>query len=161
MAIAFCIQAPVLWWNSLREGVWLVMGKGAKGFTVRELESGRELGSYPGCADPYKCLPSRDGKMMARWYSLGAAVYSSGNSEGKTPALPSLGVGMVSAVGPTHDGFVMANGDGIAGIVSPGTREPRVFATDMTSIKAIAVSQDGKVIALGDSSGTVEVWELR
>ena len=31
----------------------------------------------------------------------------------------------------------------------------------MTSIKAIAVSQDGKLIALGDSSGHVEVWELR
>jgi hypothetical protein len=31
----------------------------------------------------------------------------------------------------------------------------------MTSIKAIAVSQDGKLVALGDSTGLVEVWELR
>jgi hypothetical protein len=30
----------------------------------------------------------------------------------------------------------------------------------MTGIKAIAVSQDGKLIALGDSSGMVEIWEL-
>src|SRR5438270_4120630 len=54
------------------EGTWLTMAKTANGFTVRELESGRELASFPSaCGDPYKCLPSRDGKMMARWSSLG------------------------------------------------------------------------------------------
>ncbi|HET8891047.1 MAG TPA: WD40 repeat domain-containing protein [Candidatus Angelobacter sp.] len=144
------------------EGAWLVMGKSAKGFTVRELESGREVGSYPDiCANPYKCLPSRDGKSMARWYALGAAVYSSGNPRGTSPSLPSLGAGIVYAVGPTRDGFVMANGDGIAGIVSPGSDEARAFATDMSSIRAVAVSPDGKLIALGDSSGNVEVWEIR
>jgi hypothetical protein len=143
-------------------GMWLVMAKVANGFTVRELESGRELGSFPGvCGDPYKCLPSRDGKMMARWSSLGEAIYSSGNPSGSTPSLPNLGVGMVYAIAPTRDGFVMANSDGIAGIVSAGTPDARAFATDMTSIKAIAVSQDGKWVALGDSSGLVEVWELR
>lgn len=143
------------------EGVWLVMGKGAKGFTVRELESGRELGSFPACGDPYKCVPSRDGKIMARWYSLGATVYSSGNPSGNSPSLPKLGVGMVSAMGPTRDGFVVANGDGIVGIVSPGSAEPRAFATDLSSIRSAAVSSDGKLIALGDSSGNVEIWELR
>lgn len=144
------------------DGVWLVMAKAANGFTVRELESGRELGSFPNvCGDPYKCVPSRDGKMMVRWSALGEAIYSSGNPSGNTPSLPNLGVGVVYAVAPTRDGFVMANSDGIAGIVSPGATEPRAFATDMTSIKAIAVSQDGKLVALGDSSGLVEVWELR
>jgi hypothetical protein len=144
------------------EGAWLVMAKAAKGFTVRELESGRELGSFPSvCGDPYKCLPSRDGKMMARWSALGEAIYSSGNPSGNTPSLPNLGVGMVYAIAPTRDGFVMANTDGIAGIVSGSTPEARAFATDMTSIKAIAVSQDGKLVALGDSSGNVEIWELR
>jgi WD40 repeat protein len=144
------------------EGTWLVMAKAAKGFSVRELESGRELGSFPGvCGDPYKCLPSRDGKMMARWSSLGEAIYSNGNPSGNPPLLPNLGVGMVYAVAPTRDGFVMANTDGIAGIVSASAPEPRAFATDMTSIKAVAVSQDGKLVALGDSSGMVEVWELR
>lgn len=143
------------------EGAWLVMGKGTKGFTARELESGRELGSFPGCSEPYKCLPSRDGKMMARWSALGEVIYSSGNPSGSTPSLPNLGVGMVYAVAPTRDGFVMANTDGIAGIVSTSTPDARAFATDMTSIKAIAVSPDGKLVALGDSSGLVEVWELR
>ena len=144
------------------EGAWLTMAKTANGFTVRELESGRELGSFPSvCGDPYKCLPSRDGKMMARWSSLGGSLYSSGNSERKDLLLPNLGVGIVYAAAPTADGFVIANNDGIAGVVSPGSAEPRAFATDMTSIKAIAVSQDGKLVALGDSSGMVEVWELR
>jgi WD40 repeat protein len=144
------------------EGAWLVMAKAANGFSVRELELGRELGSFPGvCGDPYKCLPSRDGKMMVRWSSLGEAIYSTGNREGKPLSLPNLGVGMVYAAAPTHDGVVIANSDGIAGVVSVNHPEPRAFATDMTSIKAIAVSLDGKLVALGDSSGTVEVWELR
>lgn len=144
------------------DGTWLVMAKAANGFTVHELESGRELGSFPSvCGDIYKCVPSRDGKMMARWSSLGEAIYSSGNPSGNTPSLPNLGVGMVYAIAPTRDGFVMANSDGIAGIISPGTAEPRAFATDMTGIKAIAVSQDGKLVALGDNSGNVEIWELR
>jgi hypothetical protein len=144
------------------EGAWLVMAKAANGFTVRDLESGRELGSFPGiCGDPYKCAPSRDGKMMARWSALGEAIYSSGNPSGNYPSLPNLGAAMVYAVAPTRYGFVMANTDGIAGIVSAGTPEARAFATDMTSIKAIAVSLDGKLVALGDSSGHVEVWELR
>jgi tricorn protease-like protein len=68
---------------------------------------------------------------------------------------------VVYAVAPTRDGLVASNSDGIAGVVSANTPEPRSFATDMTSIKAIAVSQDGKLVALGDSSGLVEVWELR
>jgi hypothetical protein len=143
------------------EGAWLTMAKAANGFTVRELESGGELGSFPGCSEPYKCLPSRDGKMMARWSSLGGAMYSSGNREGKSLSLPNLGVGIVYAAAPTGDGFVIANNDGIAGVVSANAPEPRAFATDMTSIKAIAVSLDGKLVALGDSSGGVEVWELR
>ena len=143
------------------EGAWLTMAKTASGFTVRELESGHELGNFPGCSEPYKCLPSRDGKMMARWSSLGGAMYSSGNREGKNLSLPNLGVGIVYAAAPTGEGFVIANNNGIAGVVSASTPEPRAFATDMTSIKAIAVSLDGKLVALGDSSGTVEVWELR
>ena len=64
-------------------------------------------------------------------------------------------------MGPTRDGFVIANGDGIAGIVSPGSAELRAFATDLSGVKAITVSRDGKLVALGDNSGHVEVWELR
>ena len=144
------------------EGVWLVMGKSANGFTVRELESGRELGSFPGvCGDPYKCLPSRDGKMLVRWSAVGGAIYSTGNREGKPLSLPDVGAGIVYAAAPMQEGFVVANSEGIAGIVSPGPTDPRAFATDLSSIRAVAVSGDGKLVALGDSSGHVEIWELR
>ena len=144
------------------ESTWLTMAKTANGFSVRELESGRELGSFADvCGDPYKCLPSLDGKMMVRWSSLGGGLFSTGIREGKPLSLPDLGSSMVYAAAPTHDGFVVSNSDGIAGVVSANAPEPRAFATDMTSIKAIAVSQDGKLVALGDSSGHVEVWELR
>jgi WD40 repeat protein len=143
------------------EGVWLVMAKTANGFTVRELESGHELGSFPGCSEPYKCTPSRDGKMMARWSSLGATIYSSGNAEGKHASAPKVGVETLASIAATSDGFVIGNGNGIAGMVSFTAPEARAFATDMTSIRAIAVSQDGKLLALGDINGHVEIWELR
>jgi WD40 repeat protein len=145
-----------------QEGKWLVMAKTPNGFSVRELESGRELGSFSDiCGDPYKCLPSRDGKIMVRWSALGGGLFSTGIREGKPLSLPDLGSSVVYAAAPTHDGVVVANSDGIAGVVSANHPEPRAFATDMTSIKAIAVSQDDKLVALGDSSGHVEVWELR
>jgi hypothetical protein len=144
------------------EGAWLVMAKAANGFSVRQLESGRELGSFPDvCGVPYKCLPSPDGKIMVRWSSLGGGLFSAGNREGKPLSLPDLGSSVVYAAAPTHNGFVVANSDGIAGVVSANAAEPRAFATDMTSIKAIAVSEDGKLLAMGDSSGHVEIWELR
>jgi tricorn protease-like protein len=138
------------------------MAKTANGFSVRELESGRELGSFADvCGDPYKCLPSRDGKMMVRWSSLGGGLFSTGIREGKPVSLPDLGSSVMYAAAPTRDGFVVSNSDGFAGVVSGNSPEPRAFATDMTSIKAIAISQDGKLVALGDSSSHVEVWELR
>jgi hypothetical protein len=79
------------------EDAWLTMAKTANGFTVRELESGRELASFPSaCGDPYKCLPARrqnDGAMVF----TGWGVYSSGNREGRNLSLPNLGVGVVYA----------------------------------------------------------------
>ena len=99
--------------------------------------------------------------MMVRWSSLGGALFSAGIREGKPLSLPDLGVSVVYAAAPTHDGFVVSNSDGIAGVVSANAPEPRAFATDLSSIKAIAVSQDDKLVALGDSSGNVEIWELR
>ena len=97
------------------ENIWVVMAKGAKGFTVSELESGRELGSFAGgCAQPDKCLPSRDGRKLMRWSSIGTVIYTSGSSSGDSISLPSMGVSIVYAVAPTPDGFFFANSDGIA-----------------------------------------------
>jgi tricorn protease-like protein len=99
--------------------------------------------------------------MMVRWSVLGGAIYSTGSREAKPLSMPRLNAGVVYAAAPTRDGFLVANSEGIAAIVSPDSAEPRAFATDLGSIKAVAVSRDGKLIALGDTSGTVEIWELR
>ena len=50
------------------EGAWLVMAKSASGFTTRELESGHELGSFPGLQRSIQ-MPA-----FARWQDDGAMV---------------------------------------------------------------------------------------
>ena len=76
-------------------------------------------------------------------------------------ALPHLTVEGVSAVAATRDGFVVGNTDGIVGIVSWAAPATRAFATDLSGIKALAVSSDGKLIAVADGGGHVEIWELK
>jgi hypothetical protein len=143
------------------EGAWLAMSRSQNRCTVRELESGKERGSFPCTSDQDKYTPARDGKTMARSSLMGATIYPSGNAEGKHVSAPKVGVETLASIAATSDGFVIGNGNGIAGMGSFTAPEARAFATDMTSIKAIAVSQDGKLLALGDSSGHVEIWELR
>jgi hypothetical protein len=143
------------------EGTWLAMSRSQDRCIVRELESGQERGNFPCASDQDKYTPSRDGKTMARSSTLGATIYMSGNAEGKHASVPNVGADTLRAVAPTHDGFVLGNKDGIVGLVSAAAPEARAFATDMTSIKAITVSQDGKLVALADSDGRVEIWELR
>lgn len=144
----------------LPEGGWMVAVKGAKGFTVQELESGKTIAEFPSAGQDKPSF-SGDGRAFARSSLMSATMYVSGSAEPHSLALPNVGLGFLSAIAPTRDGFVVANNDGIAGIVSATSPEPRAFATDYTSIKAVAVSADGKLLALGDSSGDVSVWELR
>jgi WD40 repeat protein len=141
-------------------GVWMAVSNTPRGIKVQELESGRELGAFPRVGERDKYFVSRDGRAMARDAVLSAGIYVAGNPQGKSLTLPNLGVSLLSALAATRDGFVVANGDGIVGVVSGAAPEPRAFATDLSGIKAIAVSSDGKLIALG-SSGSVEIWELR
>jgi hypothetical protein len=143
------------------EGAWLVTARSQNRCTVREMESGQERGNFPCTSDQDRYTPAHDGKTMARSSISGATIYPSGSAEGKHASVPNLRVETLASIAPTSDGFVIGNGDGIAGMVSFTTPEARAFATDMTSIKAIAVSQDGKLLALGDSNGHVEIWELR
>jgi WD40 repeat protein len=143
------------------EGEWLVMARSQNRCSVRELESGQERGSFTCASDQDKYTPSRDGKAMARSSIFGATIYTSGNAEGKHASVPNLSVDTLASITPTRDGFVIGNGNGIAGLVSFTVPEARAFATDLSSIKAMTVSQDGKLLALGDSSGHVEIWELR
>lgn len=143
------------------EGAWLVADNGPRGVNLQALESGRELAKFPRVGDTDQYEVSGDGKLMVRASVLGGTIYTSGNPQGAALDLPHFDVNSVTAVASTRDGFVAANGDGIAGIVSSTTSAVRAFATDLTAIRAIAVSSDGKLIALGDSSGSVQVWELK
>ncbi len=142
------------------EGTWLVLSKAPKNCTVSELESGHDLGSFACSADRDRYAISRDGKSAIASSILGATIFTIGGTQAQYPSLPNLGVGTLSAAAATRDGFVIANNDGIAGLVSAGAPEARAFATDLTAIRAIAVSFDGKLIAFGDSSGHIEIWEL-
>lgn len=143
------------------EGKWLVAKKEPKGFTTQEFESGRTLGSFPTAGNPENFAISRDGLSLVRYSVLGASLLRSAIDERIDLRLPNLGVGILYAVAPMNHGFALGNGDGIAGVISTGDKEPRAFATDHTAIRAVAVSQDGKLLAIGDSSGNVSVWELR
>jgi tricorn protease-like protein len=91
---------------------------------------------------------------------LGAAIYTVGGTQTQYPSLPDLGVGTLGGIAAVGSGFIVANHDGIAGLVSISTPEARAFATDLSAIHAVAVSRDGKLVALGDSSANVEIWEL-
>jgi hypothetical protein len=142
------------------EGAWLAVRSTSAGVQVQALESGRELATFPRVSEHEKYLVSRDGRAMARSDASGAAMYVFGSPQGHSLELPNLGVNLLSAVAATRDGFVIANGDGIVGVVSPAAREERAFATGLTGIKAIAVSLDGKLIAVGDSAGSIQIWEL-
>lgn len=143
------------------EGKWLVAKKEAKGISVQELGSGRTIAAFPNSGNPETYTFSRDGLALARYSVLGASMYTPANASGLSLALPNMGVGLIYAVAPTSSGFALANSDGFAGLISAQETEPRSFATHHTSIRALAVSSDGKLLAIGDSSGNVSVWELR
>jgi hypothetical protein len=143
------------------EGAWMAISNTRGGIKVQELESGRELATFPRVGERDTYVVSRDGRAMARNAVLSAAIYVAGNPQGRSLELPNLGVNLLSAMAATRDGFVVGNGDGIVGVVSAAALEPRAFATGLSGIKVIAISSDGKLIAVGDSTGSVEIWELR
>jgi hypothetical protein len=142
-------------------GEWLVLNADSSGVTVQMLESGRTLATFPAIGQQEKYELSGDGQSLARSSLFGARMVAAGAPGEHSIDLPNLGVNMISAVAATRDGFVFGNGDGIVGLASVASPQPRVFATDLYSIRALAVSPDGKLLAVGDSFGAVKIWELR
>jgi len=142
------------------EGTWLVLTKAPKNCSVSELESGRELGRFACSPDHDRYAISGDGKSVIGSSILGARIYAVSGTQTQYPSLPNLGVGTMGAIGATRDGFIVTNHDGFAGLVSLAAPQTRAFATDLSAIKAVAASRDGKLLALGDSEGHVEIWEL-
>ena len=143
------------------EGAWMAVSNTRAGIKVQGLDSEREPATFPRVGERDKYYVSRDGRAMARDAALSYAIYTAGNPQGLPLELPNLAVNLLSAMAPTRDGFVIGNGDGIVGVVSAAASKPRAFATGLMGIKAIAVSSDGKLIAVADSIGVIEIWELR
>lgn len=142
-------------------GEWLVLKKDKSGVTVQGLQSGSTLATFRAIGDQDTYAISGDLKSMAWSNGLSTTMVAAGASEQHSVTLPDLGVSMLSAFAPAADGFVFANGDGIVGLASVSNPQPRVFATDQSAIRALAVSRDNKLVAVGDSTGVVTVWELR
>lgn len=147
------------------DGAWITAGKDGDHFTAHEMESGRLLTTFPAISDQSSYALSRDFKTLASYSSLSAHMYVAGKPESQLLSLPATSMGMdvvngVRAVAPTANGFVIGSSDGIVGIISASESAPRMFATEHGSIQAIAVSPDGKLIALAEY-GNVSIWELR
>lgn len=76
------------------------------------------------------------------------------------PSIGSEGTGSVSAIANSPTGFVVGSNDGLVLLLS-SSGSPRLFATDHSRIDSLAVSRDGKLLSVGDSSGQVSLWELQ
>jgi len=143
-------------------GSWLVAKQDAKGIAVQELESGRAVAAFPPVSSNATWAITNDGKALGRFSVLGSAsMYVAGDTQSHSLALPYIDLRSVSGLAPTRDGFVVADRDGVIGIASATSPEPRAFATDQIGVRAVAISADGKLIAVGDMSGSVTIWELR
>ncbi|HWX53608.1 MAG TPA: hypothetical protein VN176_03340 [Verrucomicrobiae bacterium] len=143
-------------------GTWLVAKKDATGITVQELESGRTVGTFPSVGSRDIWAITSDGKALGRFSILSqASIYLTGEPRAHSLTMPSVGLGGIYDLAPTRDGFVIADSDGIIGIAAASSTAPQAFATDRIGIRAVAVSPDGKLIAVGDMGGNVSIWELR
>ncbi len=143
-------------------GTWLVAKQDAKGIAVQELESSRAVAAFPPVSSSATWTITGDGKALGRFSVFGgASMHVAGDTQAHSLALPEIQLRAVSGLAPTRDGFVIAERYGVIGIASAASPEPRAFATDQIGVRAVAVSADGKLIAVGDMSGVVTIWELR
>jgi len=149
---AYMVQSP--------DGGWLIAKTGPHDITVTNLDSGQTVATYPALRSQNKFAITPDGKALAQFSIMSTSMYIAGDPQSKQVSLPVTGVGLMYAAAPTRDGFVFANGDGFAGIMSASNPQMRAFATAHSAIKTVGVSPDGKLIAFGDSFGHVSVWEL-
>jgi len=143
------------------QGEWIVSLKTTNGITVQNMTTGAALGSFPAVPSNETYAVSGDGQSMAHSSIVGGSAYLQGVPQPVVVHLPNLGVDTLSAAAPARDGFVFANQDGFVGVLSAARPQIRAFATDHTAIHALAVSRDGRLLAIGDSSGEISIWELQ
>jgi WD domain, G-beta repeat len=144
-------------------GDWLVLNSTGGSTSLQALDSGRAMATFPGVSvsDKDKYTLAGDGQSLAIYSYFSTRMLAAGSPEAHAVELPNLGVSTISTLAPLRDGFAFGNSDGIVGVASVSKPQPRVFATDHSAIRALAGSPDGKLLAVGDSSGVVTIWELR
>jgi hypothetical protein len=141
-------------------GSWLVAKKEANSLVVTELDTGKTVSSFPGLKPQEKLAVSKDGSAAATFSLTHSALYVAGSPQYHSLTAPGPGIGMMYSIMPTRDGVITGNGDGVVGVTSPASAEPRFFGTDHLSIRSVAVSSDGKLLAVGDGFGAISIWEL-
>ncbi len=142
-------------------GSWLVAKKEANSLIVTELETGKTVSSFPGFPAQEKLAVAKDGSAAATFSLVRSALYVAGSPQAYSLAAPGPGLGMMYSIMPTSNGVITGNGDGVVGVASPASAEPRFFGTDHLSIRSVAVSSDGKLVAVGDGFGAISIWELQ
>jgi WD40 repeat protein len=143
---------------SYGDGRWIAISGDGK--TTYDVRSGQPIAHFP--ATDKEVVASADGRSELTMSILGSQVRWAGKEPEYVdmPSIGSEGTGRVSAIASAPNGFVVGGNDGIVSLLSvSGT--PRLFATDHSQIESVAISQDGKLLAVGDSSGKVSLWELR
>ncbi|HET6843887.1 MAG TPA: WD40 repeat domain-containing protein [Candidatus Angelobacter sp.] len=141
-------------------GLWLVAKKEANSLVVTELDTGKTVSSFPKFSGQEKLAISKDGSAAATFSLVHSALFVAGNPQAQSLAAPGPGLGMMYSIMPTRDGVITGNGDGVVGVASSASAEPRFLGTDHLSIRSVAVSPDGKLLAVGDSFGAISIWEL-
>jgi hypothetical protein len=143
-------------------GTWLVAKQEAKSITVQELESGRAVAAFPPVSSNVTWAITNDGKALGKFSIISSAsMYVAEDAQAHSLALPEIELRSTIGLAPMRDGFVVADRYGVIGIASAASPEPRPFATNQIGVRTVAVSADGKLIAVGDMSGAVTIWELR
>jgi WD40 repeat protein len=143
---------------SYGDGRWIAVSGDGK--TTYEVRSGQPIAHFK--ATDKEAVASADGRSELTMSVLSAQVRWSGKEAEyvEMPSIGSEGTGRVSAIASSPSSFVVGSNDGIVALLS-SSGSPRLFATDHSQIQALAVSADGKLLGVGDSSGKVSVWELQ
>ena len=147
-------------------GAWLVASRTSSGTTINELQSGRQIASFPAIEQNKDFFASPGGAVVTseKYYETSIAMFTNGGAQ-RDLTLPSIKMdetdyGRIEGITPTADGFAYV-GDCFVGLASIADPEVHFFATDIDYIKSVAVSPDGKLLVIGDNMGNLSIWRLR
>src|SRR5437660_123573 len=139
-------------------GRWIAVS--SDGTSIYDVKTGQPIAHFP--AAEGEIVASADGLSEITMAVLRNEVRWAGKKSEyiDVPSIGSEGTGHVSAIANSSTGFVVGTNDGIVILLS-ATGSPKLFATDHSRIDSLVVSRDGKLLAIGDSSGKVTLWELQ